>query len=65
MNESASYVDCGHWQYERNKTVPAIPGYVIFDQRRASITRFGVGLPGAEPKEYVGSGMFNEGRYVG
>ena len=57
MNESASYVDCGHWQYERNKEVPAIPAYLIFDQHHHKYYPFGVGLPGAEPKEYFESGM--------
>lgn len=57
MNESASYVDCGHWQYERNKQVPAIPAYLIFDQHHHKYYPFGVGLPGAEPKEYFESGM--------
>jgi 3-oxosteroid 1-dehydrogenase len=33
MNESQSYVDCGHQQYQRNKVVPAIPAYLILDSR--------------------------------
>ena len=57
MNESASYVDCGHWQYERNQQVPAIPAHIIFDQHHHKYYPFGVGLPGAEPKEYFESGM--------
>ncbi len=60
MNESASYVDCGHWQYERNKQVPAIPAYLIFDQHHHKYYPFGVGLPGAEPKEYFESGMMTK-----
>ncbi|KAG4420338.1 hypothetical protein IFR04_006544 [Cadophora malorum] len=31
MNESQSYVDCGHAQYTRHQTVPAIPAWLIFD----------------------------------
>ena len=60
MNESASYVDCGHWQYERNDQVPAIPAYLIFDQHHHKYYPFGVGLPGAEPKEYFESGMLTK-----
>lgn len=60
MNESASYVDCGHWQYERNKQVPAIPAYLIFDQHHHKYYPFGVGLPGAEPREYFESGMLTK-----
>lgn len=60
MNESASYVDCGHWQYERNKQVPAIPAYLIIDQHHHKYYPLGVGLPGAEPKEYFESGMLTK-----
>lgn len=60
MNESASYVDCGHWQYERNKQVPAIPAFLIFDQHHHKYYPLGVGLPGAEPKEYFESGMLTK-----
>jgi 3-oxosteroid 1-dehydrogenase len=31
MNESASYIDVGHWMLERNQTVPAIPSWLIVD----------------------------------
>ncbi len=60
MNESASYVDCGHWQYERNAKVPAIPAYLIIDQHHHKYYPLGVGLPGAEPKEYFESGMLTK-----
>jgi succinate dehydrogenase/fumarate reductase flavoprotein subunit len=60
MNESASYVDCGHWQYERNKEVSAIPAFLIFDQHHHKYYPLGVGLPGAEPKEYFESGMLTK-----
>ena len=61
MNESASYVDCGHWQYERNQQVSAIPAYLIIDQHHHKYYPLGVGLPGAEPKEYFESGMLTKG----
>ncbi len=32
-NESASYIDFGHAMLERNKTVPAIPSWLILDSR--------------------------------
>jgi succinate dehydrogenase/fumarate reductase flavoprotein subunit len=57
MNESASYVDCGHWQYERNKQVPAIPAFLITDAHHHKYYPLGVGLPGVAPKEYFESGM--------
>ncbi len=57
MNESASYVDCGHWQYERNRQVPAIPAFLITDAHHRQYYPLGVGLPGVTPKEYFESGM--------
>jgi succinate dehydrogenase/fumarate reductase flavoprotein subunit len=57
MNESASYVDCGHWQYERNKKVSAIPAFLITDAHHHKYYPLGVGLPGVAPKEYYESGM--------
>ncbi|MCE1253224.1 MAG: FAD-binding protein [Anaerolineae bacterium] len=57
MNESASYVDCGHWQYERNRQVPAIPAYMIADARHRQYYPFGTLLPGMTPKEVYESGM--------
>lgn len=57
MNESASYVDCGHWQYERHRQVPAIPAYLIMDSRHRRYYPFGMMLPGRTPKEVFESGM--------
>jgi 3-oxosteroid 1-dehydrogenase len=33
VSEFTSYVDAGHRQYERNRTVPAIPAWQIMDSR--------------------------------
>jgi 3-oxosteroid 1-dehydrogenase len=60
MNESASYVDCGHWQYERNQKVPAIPAFLITDAHHRKYYPLGVGLPGVTPKEYFESGMLTK-----
>jgi len=57
MNESASYVDCGHWQYERNQAVPAIPAFFIGDARHRKYYPFGMMLPGSTPKEAYESGF--------
>ncbi len=57
MNESASYVDCGHWMYERNQEVPAIPAYLIADARHRKYYPFGMTLPGITPKAVYESGM--------
>jgi 3-oxosteroid 1-dehydrogenase len=34
-NESASYVDFGHAMLERDKTVPAVPAWLVADARHA------------------------------
>lgn len=57
MNESASYVDCGHWQYERHQQVPAIPAFLIMDSRHRKYYPFGMMLPGRTPNEVFESGM--------
>jgi len=57
MNESASYVDCGHWQYERNREVPAIPAYLIADSRHRKFYLFGMMPPRMTPKDAYESGM--------
>jgi succinate dehydrogenase/fumarate reductase flavoprotein subunit len=57
MNESASYVDCGHWQYERNQDLPAIPAYLIADARHRKNYLFGMMPPRLTPKEAYESGM--------
>lgn len=57
MNESASYVDCGHWQYERHQQVPAIPAYLVIDSNHRKNYLFGMMPPGYTPKAVFESGM--------
>jgi succinate dehydrogenase/fumarate reductase flavoprotein subunit len=57
MNESASYVDCGHWQYERHNEVPAIPAFLILDSRHRQYYLFGMMPPRMTPKEAFASGL--------
>lgn len=58
MNESESYVDAGHHQYERNETVPAIPAWLIIDSHHRRWYPFGTALPGMTPKKLIESGYF-------
>ena len=60
MNESESYVDAGHHQYERNATVPAIPAWLVIDSRHRSRYPFGIGLPGITPKKWLESGFMHK-----
>uniref|UniRef100_A0A7C5RTS4 3-oxosteroid 1-dehydrogenase n=1 Tax=Thermomicrobium roseum TaxID=500 RepID=A0A7C5RTS4_THERO len=54
MNESASYVDCGHWQYERHRTVPAIPAWLIIDSKHRRFYPFGFVPPIVTPRSMTG-----------
>ena len=58
MNESGSYVDCGHQQYERNKVVPAIPAYLILDSRHRNNYIIGMDMmPRITPKSAYKNGI--------
>lgn len=54
MNESASYVDCGHRQYERHREVPAIPAWLIIDAKHRRRYPFGFLPPAITPKRSTG-----------
>lgn len=58
MNEAKPYVDAGRDQLERNKTVPAIPAWMILDARHRSRYVFGPALGGRTPKEWIDAGFF-------
>lgn len=55
MNESASYVDCGHWQYERHRSVPAIPAWLIIDSKHRRSYPFGFVPPLVTPRSMTSS----------
>ncbi|TNE46043.1 MAG: FAD-binding protein [Deltaproteobacteria bacterium] len=58
MNESESYVDAGHHQYERHRTVKAIPAWQIMDSRHRKYYPFGTCMPGKSgSKKGVESGL--------
>lgn len=61
MNESESYVDAGHHQYERNRQVAAIPAWQIMDSRHRAYYPFGPAMPGrGGTKKLIESGMLVE-----
>lgn len=55
MNESASYVDCWRWQYERHRQTPAIPAWLIMESRHRRYYPFGLLPPGITPQSATGS----------
>jgi succinate dehydrogenase/fumarate reductase flavoprotein subunit len=58
MNESQSYVDCGHQQYQRHKVVPAIPAYLILDSRHRKNYIIGSDMmPRITPKSALKNGI--------
>lgn len=61
MNESESYVDAGHHQYERNRQVQAIPAWQIMDSRHRAFYPFGMAMPGKRgTRQLLELGMFEE-----
>lgn len=51
LNESESYVDFGHHMLERNKTVPAVPSWIVYDRRHTrSFLNSTLMVPGAKKK---------------
>ena len=54
MNESASYVDCGHAQYARHQEVPAIPAWLIIDAKHRRFYPFGFLPPMITPRSATG-----------
>jgi succinate dehydrogenase/fumarate reductase flavoprotein subunit len=58
FNESTDYVLAGQTMFERHKEVPAVPSYLIFDQRYRDRYPFGINLPGKTPQALVDSGYF-------
>lgn len=65
MNESESYVDAGHHQYEKNHTVEAIPAWQIMDSHHRRYYPFGMAMPGsAGTRHLLKSGMFVEAHTI-
>jgi 3-oxosteroid 1-dehydrogenase len=62
MNESESYTDAGHHQYDRNQTVPAIPAWLIVDARHRRRYPMATLPPGLTPKSALKSGFITKAR---
>jgi 3-oxosteroid 1-dehydrogenase len=60
MNESESYVDAGHHQYERNEQVPAIPAWLIVDARHRRRYPMATLPPGLTPRSALKSGFLTK-----
>jgi 3-oxosteroid 1-dehydrogenase len=58
VNESASYVDVGRALLERDRTVPAVPSWLVLDARHRRRYPFGAFPPGRTPRGLVESGFF-------
>ncbi len=64
LNESIDYVLAGQTMFERHREVPAIPSYLVFDQRYRNRYPFGVNLPGRTPPELVENGYFKRAESI-
>jgi 3-oxosteroid 1-dehydrogenase len=63
-NESASYVDFGHAMLERDKTVGAIPSWLVTDARHARRYLRTYVLAGGGTKKFLASGEMVRGRTI-
>ena len=59
-NEAASYVDAGKAMFDRDKTVPAVPSWLVFDSRYRNRYFFGQ-IPPRVTQRYVDRGFFLKG----
>jgi 3-oxosteroid 1-dehydrogenase len=57
MNESASYVECGHRMYERHRTVPAVPAWIVMDDKHRRRYPFVMLRPGHTLDNLVETGF--------
>ena len=60
MNESAPYMEAGQAMLKRNRDVPAVPSWLIFDSRHRRRYPFVTALPGITPKEWIKSGFMKK-----
>src|SRR5690606_31651418 len=58
LNESESYEDVGRHLLERDRTVPAIPSWLVFDQDYRNRYPFGFMWPGRTPQSLIDAGYF-------
>ena len=59
-NEAGSYVDNGHRMYERNRTTPAIPCWLIMESRHRNRYNFGFQPPLVTPEAWHTSGYMKK-----
>jgi 3-oxosteroid 1-dehydrogenase len=64
-NESGSYMETGQKQYERHRTVPAVPAWLVIDERNRRSYPFFVTMPGRTPQAWIDSGYLKKARSIG
>jgi 3-oxosteroid 1-dehydrogenase len=62
MNESAPYMEAGQRMLERNRTVPAVPSWLIFDSQHRRHYPFGTMAPGVTPRNWIATGFMKKAR---
>ena len=60
VNEAASYMEVGRVQYERNRTVPALPCWIVFDSRFRRKYPWVMAPPMRTPKQWIESGYMKK-----
>jgi 3-oxosteroid 1-dehydrogenase len=62
VNEAASYMEVGRAQYERDRSVPALPCWLVADARHRRLYPWGLAPPMRTPKEWIETGFMKKAR---
>jgi 3-oxosteroid 1-dehydrogenase len=65
VNESGSYMEIGTAMYERHKTCPAVPSWLVLDSRHRQWYPWGAHLPGRTPDEWLTKGYMIRAETLG
>jgi len=60
LDEAEGYMEIGQTMFARNREVPAIPSWAIFDSRHRSKYSWGMAMPGKTPPEWLESGYLKK-----
>lgn len=60
LDEAQGYMEIGQAMFARNREVPAIPSWAIFDSRHRKRYSWGLAMPGKTPPEWLESGYLKQ-----
>ncbi|MCB2048506.1 MAG: FAD-dependent oxidoreductase [Novosphingobium sp.] len=60
LDEAQGYMEIGQTMFARNRQVPAVPSWAIFDSRHRKRYGWGMAMPGKTPPEWLESGYLKK-----